>query len=81
MGTGASLKKTTILDIEHAVFQAKMKHPEFPKDLRHQALILAEEAGEVAQAVLNHTDHGADSEHINKEYLHTIAVCVRALER
>jgi len=74
------LKKTTILDIEHAVFQAKMKHPVFPKDLRHQALILAEEAGEVAQAVLNHTDHDKDHSNIRKELLHTAAVIIRMME-
>jgi NTP pyrophosphatase (non-canonical NTP hydrolase) len=70
----------TILDIDKATLHARIKHPVFPKDIKHQALILAEECGEVVQAVLNHTDHGEDYGNIRDELLDTAAVIVRMLE-
>ena len=68
-------------EIEIAVKKAESKHKVFPDSLIHQAAILAEESGEVVQAVLNHHDHGKDSSLIDVELYQTIAVCVRMLKR
>ncbi len=67
-------------NISTAVIHAETKHPIFPDDIKHQALILAEESGEVMQAVLNHTDHGKDYDLIEDELYQTIAVCIRMLK-
>jgi len=66
--------------INTAVERAERKHETFPTSIIHQVAILAEESGEVVQAVLNHNDHGKDAELIDVELYQTIAVCIRMLK-
>ncbi len=63
-----------------ALRHAEAKHPDFPEDIKHQALIMAEESGEVVQAVLNYTDHNCDKRLIEEELYQTVAVCIRMLK-
>ena len=43
----------------------------------HLTLALAEEAGEVTKAVLDHFDHKCDIYQVRKEIVQCVAMCVR----
>ena len=62
-----------------AVLRAKALH-NFPKDVVHQAAILAEESGEVVQAALDYHYHDGSPSRIIEECYDTIAVCIRIIE-
>lgn len=66
--------------IERALQEAKAKHPIWPEDKNKQALIMLEEAGEVAKAVLQWQDEGQPSSNIVQELRQTAAMCMRMLE-
>jgi predicted transcriptional regulator len=59
--------------------RAETLHPSWPTDHIHQAAIVAEEAGELVRAALNHTYHGEDAEEMRKEAIQTGAMAIRFL--
>jgi len=68
---------TMVLDeIEHA----KTIHPNFPSDPVHQAAIVAEECGELMQAVLQHVYEPHKGGSPVKEAVQTAAMAIRFLE-
>lgn len=56
---------------------AEAKHDWTGNNIHKNALILAEEAGEVSRAVLRYTEEGASIEEIEIEIIQTIAMCMR----
>lgn len=78
---GIVIGSDVFIKINDEVKSAKAKHTwkESP-GLFKQAAILAEETGEVAQAVLKHSDEGGSVEDIEKELIQVAAVCVRMIE-
>lgn len=51
-----ALQAILIRDIIDELERAEAKHPGWPTDLCHQAMILNEEVGEVNQAILNYVE-------------------------
>jgi NTP pyrophosphatase (non-canonical NTP hydrolase) len=60
--------------------KAEEKHPNWPKELTHQALILAEEAGEIAKAALHIIEGKGTLEELKEEIYQTGAMCIRLAE-
>ena len=59
---------------------AMKKHPETDNfDINKMALVMTEEAGEVAKAVLQYQDEDGDMEDVRSELIQTAAMCVRML--
>ena len=67
-------------EIDRELIKAKEKHPKWPKNINKQALIMLEEAGEVAKAVLQYQDENGSLNEIKKELVQTAAMCMRMLE-
>jgi hypothetical protein len=65
-----------ITELEHACAQ----HPNWPKDPIHQAAVVAEESGELVQAVLQHVYEPHKGGSPVKEAVQTAAMAVRFLE-
>lgn len=59
--------------------RARLLHPQWPTDCVHAAAIVCEEAGELAQAALDHTYSGQSSAGIRREAVHTAATAMRLL--
>ena len=59
--------------------RAQALHPEWPRDPVHQAAIVAEEAGELVQASLNHHYDNGTPNRMVTEAVHTAAVALRFL--
>lgn len=66
--------------VDEELERARDLYPEWPEDIVHQAAIVAEEAGEVVRAALNHHYHGAPKVDIRDELIQTAAMCFRMLE-
>lgn len=62
-----------------ALEDAHMKHPNWPENINKQTLIIIEEAGEVAKAVLKYQDEGGTLEDVKAELHETAAMCLRML--
>jgi len=62
------------------VERAKAKHPKWSTDNVYRALIVCEEAGELAQAALQHAEEGGELSRVGKEAVHTAATAVRLIE-
>jgi len=60
--------------------RAEEKHPAFVANLSDGALVIAEESGEVADAVLKYFYEGGDYRDITKELTHVAATALRMLE-
>jgi NTP pyrophosphatase (non-canonical NTP hydrolase) len=69
--------KRWLIEIANEVKRAKEKHPKAPKDINHMALIMMEEAGEVARACVQFTYEGGKFFEIHKELIQTGAMVVR----
>lgn len=65
--------------IAHELKLAKEKHPKWIKGLPVQTLVVIEEAGEIAKAVVDYNMVGGSENfhHISKEVAQTGAMCVR----
>lgn len=81
------MNSLTRKDIENAVKQAREKHPLFAETREQAVCIIAEEFGEMAQAVNDSIALGRTTEEAEKkmleakmEALHVIATCVRFIE-
>lgn len=59
------------------LIEAKRKHPEWPADQVYAAAIVAEESGELVQAVLNAHFSGTSRGHAKTEAEHTAATAIR----
>ena len=72
---------TALTSTLNAYEQAIAKHPDdtWPKDVIHQAAIMAEEAGEAIQAANDVVHQGASLEPLRKELAQTAATCLRCL--
>ena len=77
----------TLKDIENAVKKAREKHPLFAETREGAVCIIAEEFGEMAQAVNDSVALGRITEEAKEkmleakmEALHVIATCVRFIE-
>ena len=60
--------------------KAEEKHSNWPTNMYEQQTILAEEAGEVAKAVLHYHHENGSFEDIEEELIQTAAMCVRMLK-
>lgn len=74
------MTRKTLKLIEKEVVRARKVNGRLPSDLVYRAAIVAEEAGELVKAALQHRYEGGKIERIQKEALHTAATCVRVLE-
>lgn len=59
--------------------RAETLHPDWPRDQVHQAAIVAEEAGELVRASLNHHYEKGPQRNMVMEAVHTAAVALRFL--
>lgn len=62
------------------VERAEKLHPDWPTNPIHQAAIVAEEAGELLQASLNHNEHKGSKKAMITEAFHTAASVIRFLK-
>lgn len=81
------MNERTRKDIENEVKRARAKHPLFASTEARAVCIIAEEFGEMAQAVNDSLSAGRKTEEGEKlmlaarmEALHVVATCVRFLE-
>ena len=65
--------------ITNEILAAEEKHPHWPKDVIHQAAIVAEEAGELVQAALQYHYEGGSPDRVRKEAIQTGAMAHRLL--
>lgn len=72
------LKKYEPIDKE--LMKAEKKWPNWPSDINKQALIMLEEAGEVAKAVLHLQHEGGSIKEVREELTQTAAMCMRMLK-
>lgn len=72
--------KWALMLVASELQSAERKHPRWPDDRIHAAAIVAEEAGELVRAALQH--HYEKGEHvaIREEALHTAATAVRMIK-
>jgi len=68
-----------IQDVLQGLHRACEKHPDFPVDIIHQGAIVAEESGELIQAINNHVHDGLPCSPIEKELIDLAAVTIRML--
>lgn len=61
------------------VRRASEKHPDFVASLSDGALVISEESGEVADAVLKYFYEGGDFKDIAKEATHVAATAIRLI--
>lgn len=69
--------------VDKALSLAKVKHPNYPRDMYEQVAIITEELGEVSKAVLeyhNEKEKNIKFEDIKNELEQTAAMCIRMLE-
>lgn len=66
-------------EVLEEVARAMVKHPDWPKDMIHQAAIISEESGEMVRAALNYTYEGGSMEEVRKECIQTAATAIRFL--
>ncbi|MFL5808068.1 MAG: hypothetical protein ACJ749_01025 [Flavisolibacter sp.] len=71
--------KAILAEFAAEMQSAKVKHPDWPVDVIHQAAIVAEESGELVRAALQSTYENADKDHITREAIQTGAMCLRVL--
>lgn len=69
-----------ISEIALELGRAKDKHPEWPKDMIHQAAVVCEESGEMLQASLQFVYEGKPLSAIKEELIQTGAMVFRMLE-
>ena len=60
--------------------RAEKLHPVWPNNLIHAGMIITEENGELAQAILNHNEHKGSKAQIISEAVHTAAMALRFLK-
>ena len=60
--------------------RAEKLHPAWPNNLIHAGMIITEENGELAQAILNHNERKGSKAHIITEAVHTAAMTLRFLK-
>lgn len=73
-------KDTVTIDmIKRALEHARKKHPVSPKDPIHRAAIVAEESGELIQAVLNFVEGKGKYSACMNEAIQTAVTCIRFL--
>ena len=65
--------------ITKEILASEEKHPDWPEDLIHQAAIVAEEAGELVQAAMQHRYENGSLDRIRKEATQTGAMAIRLL--
>jgi NTP pyrophosphatase (non-canonical NTP hydrolase) len=81
LGVLPQLKNFDIVsDVVSEVIRATEKHPKFVANLSDGALVIAEEGGEVADAVLKYFYEGGNYSNIEKEVIHVAATAFRLLE-
>ena len=73
------LNSEIISEIFDELKSAEKKHPKFPTDPIHAACVLAEELGELQQAVLQWTYENGSPENVFKEAIQTAATSLRFL--
>lgn len=78
--TGSYIDHSVTNEIELELFTAEIKHTWEDKPLANQALIMLEEAGEVARAVNLYQEEGGSVEDIRTELIQTAAMCYRMLK-
>jgi hypothetical protein len=66
-------------EVDAEIKRAIELHPNWPKDIIHQAGIVCEESGELIQAALDHVYFQDPIEAVRTEAIHTIATCVRLI--
>lgn len=67
-------------DIIKEFSMAKINHPETDNfDINKMALVMTEEAGEVAKAVLQYQDEDLHLDEVRSELIQTAAMCIRML--
>ena len=74
------MTKDCIKNIYHELLKAKKKFPTFPIYVNDQVSIMSEESGESTQAALDYVYADGTIDHLEKELLHTAAMCLRCLE-
>jgi NTP pyrophosphatase (non-canonical NTP hydrolase) len=67
-------------DVERELSRSKKQHPDWPKNLFEAYAIVAEECGEVAQAILDWKDRAGDEDKIVNEMIQVAAMALRFLE-
>lgn len=72
--------KQIVNQILIALQEAKEKHPDWPKDLPHQLLIMGEESGEAQKAALHIIEGKGTYNELKEELYQTAAMCIRILE-
>ena len=72
--------KRWIVNILAEINSAEEKHPHWPKDIIHQAAIVAEESGELVQAALNHAYEDGKYYCIHSEATQVSAMGIRMLK-
>jgi len=65
--------------VEAELLKAKLKWPEYYKDVIHAVALVNEEAGEAIQAALDMTYDNGNIENVKTELIQTAAMCFRAL--
>lgn len=71
--------KRWVIAIAEEMKRAKEKHPAFPADINHMALIMLEEAGETAKACIQFTYENGKFFNIHTELVQTGAMVMRML--
>lgn len=66
--------------IDKELKSAKVKYPNWPKDIIHQVSIMNEEAGESIRSALNHFYDNEPIIELKNELIQTAAMCIRCLE-
>lgn len=63
--------------IELELGRAREKHPHWPVDDIHKAMIVLDQAGGVAKESYKCVYGGGNEEYLEKEVMHTLIVCYR----
>ena len=72
--------ETVLAQVMAECDRAEKIHPVWPKHLIHAGMIVAEESGELCQAILNHNERKGSKRAIITEAVHTAAMAIRFLK-
>lgn len=68
-----------IISILKELSKAERKHPNWPKDVIHQAAVVAEESGELTRASLQFVYEDGEIQNLRTEAIQTAAMAIRFL--